>query len=142
MAKKHKNGPRFPLTELPENRKITFSFEYYDTSCDNYCISNQKWNRQQIKRTLYCLSDVSSKSFNQLRREKREYHFNEVDWKSTIKKSGFPSPTVNQMSPFHFSLIGVNGQLARVYGSYYQGIFYIVWFDLEHEIWPVELKHT
>ncbi|PJC28382.1 hypothetical protein CO054_00525 [Candidatus Shapirobacteria bacterium CG_4_9_14_0_2_um_filter_39_11] len=142
MAIKHKNRPQLPLTELPENRKITFSFEYYDTSCDDYCISNQKWSKEQIKKALGRLKDISSKSFNQLRKERGVYHFYEVYWEQTIKKEEFPNPAVNHMSPFHFALLGVNRQLARVYGAYYAGTFFIVWFDLDHEIWHSPLKHT
>jgi hypothetical protein len=135
MAKRHRNSSQLPLTELPENRKITFSFEYYDSTRDDYCISG--WSREQIRRTLNCLKDINSKSFNQLRRENRVYHFGEVNWENTVEKSGFSNPAVNKMSAFHFSLVGVNNQLARAFGAYYAGTFYIVWFDLNHKIWPV-----
>lgn len=49
---------------------------------------------------------------------------------------------MNLLEPFHFALLGVNGQLTRVFGAYSSGTFYIVWFDLDHMIWPSELKHT
>lgn len=75
-------------------------------------------------------------------KERATYHFGEVDWKKTIKKDGFPNPAVNQLQAFHFALLGVNGQLTRVFGAYSSGIFYVVWFDLNHEIWPVELRNT
>jgi len=70
------------------------------------------------------------------------YHFAEVDWACTTERSGFPEDAANQMSAFHFALLGVNGQCARVYGAYSENTFYIVWFDRNHEIWPTPLRHT
>lgn len=122
------------------NEKIKFSFEFYDTSTNEYCLSC--WNQKQIKRSLECLKDISTKSFNDLRRGSGTYHFGEVVWKETIKKQGFPDIRAQNLPPFHFALVGVNGQRARVYGVFSTGVFYIIWFDLEHLIWPTPLKHT
>jgi hypothetical protein len=120
--------------------KIKFSFEYYDTVRPDYCISC--WEDDKIKKALVRLKEVNAKSFNELRQDRRVYHFGEVDWSKTTEKSGFNNRILVNLPPFHFSLLGVNGQLARVYGAYSAGTFYIVWFDLEHKIWPSPLKNT
>ncbi|MBU1088512.1 hypothetical protein KKA02_01355 [Patescibacteria group bacterium] len=133
------NGPQKHIL-LPANEKIRFSFEYYDKSSSNYCLSC--WSQKDIRSTLLRLQDVCTKSFNHLNRERRVYHFSEVIWEKTIKKTGFPNRGVNQLPAFHFALLGINNQKARVYGAYSASTFYIVWFDLNHEIWPVKLKHT
>ena len=138
MGNKH-NKNVLP-SSLPANEKLRFSFEYYDKTSNNYCLSS--WKEKQIRDALLRLQDICTKSFNDLTRERKVYHFAEVIWGKTIKKLGFPDNRVNQLSAFHFALLGVNGQKARVYGAYSMGTFYIVWFDLNHEIWPVELKHT
>ena len=122
------------------NSKLAFSFEYYDTSRPEYCLS--AWDTEKIRKTLERLKDVNTKSFQQLRRERGVYHFNEVNWNKTIEKNGFSNRGLGNLPPFHFALLGVNGQLARVYGAYSSGIFYIVWFDLTHAVWPTPLKHT
>ena len=119
--------------------KLKFSFEYYDKNSTEYCLST--WDPTQIKNTLYRLQDVCTKTYDDLRREGRVYHFGEVVWEKTIKPTGFPCSAINKLPAFHFSLIGVNGQLARVYGAFQADIFYIVWFDLEHKIWPT-FKHN
>lgn len=129
-----------PEATLPENKKITFSFEYYDTSCDDYCLSG--FTKEQVKKSITRLQDISSKTFNEMQRCRNVYHFYEVIWEQTTKKKGFPNPKANELSAFHFALLGVNQQLARVYGAYSSGVFYLVWFDLNHEIWPTALKHT
>lgn len=135
----HKKKQNLPPPVLPQNQKIKFSFEYYDTSY-KYCIS--EWTKEQIRRSLVRLKDISTKSFNELTRNRRVYHFNEVFWGRTIEKNGFPDKRLQAFPAFHFALVGVNGQLTRVYGAFYQDTFYIVWFDLNHVIWPTPLKYT
>ncbi len=127
--------PRLSLTE-----KIHFSFEYYDTTKDKYCLSC--WEKEQIKITLTRLKEINCKTLNELRSQRGVYHFGEVFWNETIEKLGFDNPLINSMETFHFALLGINNQRARVYGVYSSNIFYIVWFDLNHIIWPSYKKHT
>lgn len=119
--------------------KIKFSFEFYDCS-GKYCISG--WTQEKIKKTLERLKDINTKTHNDLIKSRAVYHFGEVDWSKTEEKNGFPGVGIQSLQPFHFALLGVNNQLARVFGAYYMGTFYIVWFDLEHKIWPTEKRNT
>ena len=119
---------------------IKFSFEFYDHQSDQYCLSS--WNQRQVRGALLRLREISAKTLDDLKRDRRVLHFAEVDWEKTTKPNGFPDFAANALSPFHFALLGVNHQLARVYGAYYQDTFYIVWFDLNHEIWPSTLRHA
>lgn len=128
---KGKFGIPDPNTQFKDN--IKFSFKFYDTSCNSYCIST--WKQNDIALTLKRLQDISSKTFSEISR-KNSYGFRPVSWEQTIKKDGFPDKNANQFDAFHFSLIGVNGQKARIFGAFASNVFYIVWFDLEHEIWP------
>lgn len=139
MGKRDKVS-QIPSPKLSENEKLRFSFEYYDKGSSEFCISG--WNQKQIRDSLLRLQDICTKSYKDLWRERGVYHFGEVYWEKTIKKSGFPNPAVNALPAFHFALLGVNGQRARVFGALSTGTFYVVWFDLNHDIWPVELKHT
>jgi hypothetical protein len=132
--------PTDTISNSPASEKIKFSFEFYDLSQDGYCLS--EWPPEKIKRALACLKDINTKSFLELQKNKRVYHFDEVIWSRTVMPEGFPDARTHAMSPFHFALVGVNGQLARVFGAYSSGTFYIIWFDLNHEIWPVPLKNT
>ena len=139
--RKRKRKTPIPEPTLPKNKPIVFSFEYYDTTNDKYCLSS--WAPEQIKKALKRLKEINTKSFNELLHQgSRVYHFGEVIWEKTVKKVGFPDSRVSKFSAFHFALLGVNQQRARVYGAYNEGVFYIVWFDLNHEIWPTFLKHT
>lgn len=132
-AKKHTSASPPVLTQLAID-KLRFSFEFYDTSSNEFCLS--RWTQEQIRLTLTRLLEISSKTFHELSREKKVLHFHEVIWERTIKTSGFPNKEANKLHAFQFALLGVNGQLARVFGAYAENVFYIVWFDLNHEIWP------
>jgi len=119
---------------------IKFSFQFYDTSCNEYCLS--VWGENMVSEALNKLKDLNNKTLKELYTGKKIYHFHPVDWSQTIKKSGFPDSRANALEPYQFSLIGVNSSKARVFGAFAQGIFYIVWFDLEHKIDPTFKKHT
>jgi len=120
------------------DEKIKFSFEFYDCS-GKYCLST--WDEDQVRRSLGILKDINTKSFNELVNQRSTYHFYQTDW-SKCTERGFPDKRVSTLPSFHFSLVGVNNKKARVYGAYQAGIFYIVWFDLEHIIWPTEKRNT
>ncbi len=121
--------------------KVTFSFEFYDTVGDAYCISC--WSKDHTKLALQRLGDINAKTFMELKAQGETLHFHEVDWAKTIEKSGLPANAacLND-NPWQIALLSVNGQKTRVFGSYMSDVFYIVWFDLHHAIWPVKLKHT
>ena len=131
---------KIPEPKSAPSSKIKFSFEFYDTTSVSYCIS--KWGQDKIAKSLDRLKDINQKTFNELMRDKAVYHFSQVDWKQTTHKNGFSDDRINSLEPFHFALLGVNGQKARVFGAYADNVFYVVWFDLEHQIWPSFKKNT
>lgn len=126
--------------EPPAELKVSFSFAFYDTDDDTYCLS--QFSNDQVKKAMGRLKDISGKTFNELQQQKKVLHFGQVFWDRTIKPNGFENSVLDDLDPFHFSLLGVNGQLTRVYGAYANGVFFIVWFDLDHKIWPTPLRNT
>lgn len=135
-----KNKKKFHIPEpQPVNNKITFSFEYYDKE-KKYCLSS--WGEKEIAQALCRLGEVNQKTFTELSAQSRTFRFHPVRWESTIEKNGFPDPGISGLSPFQFSLVGINDSKARIYGGYGSNVFYVVWFDLEHQIWPSFKKHT
>lgn len=144
MAKgRNKKEKRFEIpdpSEVINDKDLKFSFKYYDTQCNDFCIST--WGKDKISATLKALQDINNKTYSDLLQGSAVYHFHQVYWEQTTKKQGFPSVQANQFDAFQFALIGVNGQKARVYGALAKSTFYVVWFDLEHNIWPSFKKHT
>ncbi len=118
-------------TEL-EDVKIKFSFEFYDTS-KKYCLSC--WEKEQIFKALDRLKDVNTKTYNEMIMSSGVYRFHEVDWSKTKEKNGFPDKRVDGLPSFQFALLNINSQKTRVFGGLSKNIFYIVWFDLNHDIY-------
>lgn len=140
MSKKQPKAVKSVKTPKLPSSKLKFSFEYYDTLDDSYCLS--KFTAEQIKTGMLKLKEISGMTFDELISNRIVLHFGAVVWEKTIKPNGFGIKALESIEAFHFALLGVNGQLCRVFGAYYQGTFYIVWFDLNHEIWPTKLKNT
>ena len=121
---------------------LSFSFEYYDHTDDSlFCLSD--WAKDDIKYTLKRLKEMCSKPIIEMI-GKKTYHFYPTNWNSTEFKNGFPPPmeALNALEPFHFAIVGLNEQKARVFGALSGSTFYIAWFDYDHDIIPVTLKHT
>ena len=139
MSKSKKKNYEVPTPKLPDEN-IQFSFRFYDTSSKEFCIS--RWGEEKIFASLKALQDINRKTYSELLGGKTVYHFHPVPWEQTDKKNGFPNANVNALDAFQFALIGVNGQKARVFGALARNTFYIVWFDLEHKIYPTWKKNT
>ncbi len=139
MGKRDKKLPDQLIPTSYLKCKIKFSFEFYDSSC-KYCLS--KWGDKDVLSAIKRLKEINGKTLGELKDSRSTYHFHFVDWKNTQEKNGFPESRANQLEPYQFSLVGINNQKARVYGACAEGVFYIVWFDFEHEIWPSFKKHT
>lgn len=122
------------------SRKLNFSFGFYEETHKEYTL--QSWSKEQILMTILRFKQICSKTLNEMKQGRRTLHFHEVFWESTIEKKGFTNPTANLYHAFQFALLGVSEKGARVYGFLDTGTFYIVWFDLDHKIWPTFPKYT
>ena len=148
MTAKHKgvvarpNKAPLPTGESKTlNRELLFSFKYYDeTNSQQFCLS--KFSSDQVRIAMERLREVSAKTLNDVRQQRQFFHFHEVDWAQTTIKDGFGNRELQQLQSFQFSLANVNEQKTRVYGAMSETTFYVVWFDLNHQIWPSFKKHT
>lgn len=138
---RHRRQEPIVSSKIPN---VNFSFQYYDTSDSNrFCLS--QWSGDDVKTTLLRLKDICEKSFSEVVRQRQVYHFFPTDWSvSKIFPDGFPAAMagLNSLDPFHFMIVGLNNQRARVFGAVSGSTFYVVWFDYNHEIIPSNLKNT
>lgn len=139
MASK-RTGKRIESAPAPITVRVRFSFEFYDLTQDKYCLS--KAEPLQVRRIMERLRQINEKTFAELNQAGAVLHFHSVDWDKTRERHGFPYAQLADFEAFQVALLGVNGQKARLYGAYSANIFYVVWFDLEHHIWPSFKRHT
>lgn len=136
MAKPGRTAANIPPPQPERNVHLRFSFEFYDTGDARYCLS--RFDRDQVRQALGRLKEINKSTLQELRDQSRVYHFHEVRWEDTAEKKGFPEEVPDHLHPFQFALIGINNQRARVFGGLAAATltFYIVWFDLNHKVWP------
>ncbi len=141
MASKSRKSVTIQAASIPKSERIHFSFEFYDTERDAYCLS--KWTQGQIRAALGRLKQINAMTYRDLAiTQGRVFHAHEVEWEQTREPNGFQNTGLQHLEPFQFALLSVNSGKARVYGAFDGQIFYIVWFDLDHYITPSKLKHT
>jgi hypothetical protein len=118
--------------EIPN---VVFSFRYYDTTKESkWCMSC--WDNKYIKPALAAFKEINNNKRTTLKGH--SWHFHPVDWKSTIYKNGFSDTLLKNMEAWQVALPSVNTTLTRIFGVVQNNIFYIVWFDLNHEICPTK----
>ena len=127
------------LKQESDIKEIVFSFRYYDTDCSDWCIS--EWEKEQIKTALTQLKEINQKKITELCRGK-PWHSHPVEWKKTIYRDGFPNKSLREMESWQIALPSVKKTCTRFFGVIEKNIFHIVWFDLNHKIWPTKLKNT
>jgi len=160
MSKKHKKfeipNPLQTLTQIENSPKYsfgavsdklnkikqdkpTFAFDFLSLKNSRFCFnSNLIAGVKEYQRIFQGFKTISTKTYDELSKD-RSYHFHEVDFDdTTIPHSDFlkclvsdtskinidNSPTVYQFKVF---------EEARVFGFIYRSVFYLVFFDRNHD---------
>lgn len=125
------------LNEIKQHRPI-FAFDYVSLNGSNFCFNSKLLTGQKdYHRMFQCFKTISNKSYDELSSNK-SFHFHEVDFTEVeISQSEFlkclvqdagqidpaHSPTVYQFKAF---------EEARVFGFVSKMVFYLVFFDRNH----------
>lgn len=128
------------LSEIKKLKPV-FAFDFLSFSKTALCFNSRVINaKKDYLRLLESLKKISEFTFDELSKDRR-FHFHDVDFDETsATESDFvkclvanPSksdesnyPTVYQFKVF---------EEARLFGFFYKGIFYPVWFDRNHEVY-------
>jgi len=130
-------APR-PLDQRPEQRHICFSFKYLDVAI------NEKF------RLCHCTYESYEKLFNRLKaismmtlREFRTcdkddgYRIHRISWDRTSEMNGFTclNEQIRENEAWQFQLGRRKG---RVHGLLIEEMFFIVWLDPRHQLYPMD----
>ena len=110
---------------------IVFSFEYLDTDNPKFTLNGicNGWFVSLID----SLRDVSTKTYNEFALASSHYDYHTHDWKNTSEK-GFPFHKESvQYEGVQFRISSSQG---RVHGFFIGHVFYVVWFDPHHNLYP------
>ena len=138
--KRFKPGQKPPVEDARKrppslvHSKIRVSFEYYDDG-NPYCLS--LYNAEQIRSFLACLRKLTERSWQQLVDGSSKDPAMKTGLNSTpYSKTDLKNPDIwpSRISP-DVQLLGVRAtQRRRVFGVRIVDVFYILWFDENHEV--------
>lgn len=118
------------------SKGISFSFKYYQNShhkfsCDN---RNSTYWLTLVER-LKALSSLSNQELLVNRSQTLRCH--PIKWEDT-SENGFGLPNEEQLvdTPYQFSLS--SNEYGRVHGFLIDEVFYIVWLDPDHLLYPTK----
>lgn len=131
VPKNSKSGIK-PIKLKPQG--IGFSFKYYQSDHDKFSV---KGKEPTYWPTLIArLKELSSLSSQELRENRsRALRCHPITWKET-SENGFGLPNEEQLVdiPYQFSIS--SNAYGRVHGFFIDEIFYIVWLDPRHLLYP------
>ena len=130
-----------PSPNLPVKQDTVFSFKYLD-------IKSKKFSFREKKAIYYStvierLRDVNSMTPNEIQNptNPKTLRCHSIDWAGTSCPTGFSSCLNEQLcsnTPYQFSIS--KSEHGRVIGFMVDNIFYIVWFDPDHALYPEKKK--
>ncbi len=123
-------------TKLKPFQGISFSFKYYQDSNSKFSCSEKEviyW--LTLLDRLKALSSLTAQELLVNRSSTLRCH--PIKWEDT-SESGFSLPNEEQLvdTPYQFSLS--SNEHGRVHGFFIDEIFYIVWLDRDHLLYPTK----
>lgn len=141
-SKPNKNIPITPIEN--KNKKILFSYEHLDLSNPKYILSSigdYKTYNQFVSEFFCKIQEYSTKEKKDFSDKtwKKSNHIHPIDWKdSRIRESSFTKLDVKLMEEIKDDCwqLGINSTTFRIHGFFIENIFYVVWLDPHHQLYP------
>ena len=120
--------------QLPDDL-VRFSFRHWHTS-EKFCLPDLAARPEYIPTLLDRLKQISSMKMSEFRQAGKALRSHPHDWSKTSEPSGYAhlSAQLQDCQPWQFSL--ARQELGRVHGILIDDVFYVVWFDPEHKMYP------
>lgn len=125
--------------------KPTFAFDYLSLNLTELCYNCKKLTPDDYKGFLTALKINSGLTYHQLRTNPN-YRFHPINFDTdniSIKRKDFklalsnkPNEITDEELPTLYQFDLHYNQKARACGFLYKGVFYLVWFDKDHIIYP------
>lgn len=123
-------------TKLKPPQGISFSFKYYQDGHSKFsCIEKEVIYWLTLLERLKDLSSLTAQELLVNRSSTLRCH--PIKWEDT-SESGFGLPNEEQLvdTPYQFSLS--SNEHGRVHGFFIDEVFYIVWLDPDHMLYPAK----
>jgi len=121
--------------KLPEGL-VTFSFRHY-TASEKFCLPPADRLPTYVPQLLDRLKHVGAMKVTEFRSEKsRSLRAHQHDWHNTSESEGFAhlGEQLRSCEPWQFCLSA--NEHGRVHGLLIDSVFYVVWIDPNHALYP------
>ena len=147
MAKRNKKPPKAEFNiaggkepRIRENPESYFGWKpsWCFSKCD---FQHEKWSLQKapiLEEIIPKLIMFESRTWGEIVSDKKHNHWIDVEEFSKPAQERMMELNLYYDSLFSLRLTGK----LRLFGYIENGVFYIIWYDPEHEICPATLKHT
>ena len=137
-------------TSPNENKKIIFSFEYFDEKESDFSMKQIANPKEAIR--LYESLLKAMKNYSQIDRKKihdeRTYsssnHIHSIKWQDEkCKKTSFTNLNKKLMEQIKEDCwqLGITTKF-RIHGFFIENVFYVVWLDPLHKLYPMAKYNT
>lgn len=115
---------------------VRFSFKYLELDHEKFCLPDPAKKQQYLATLFDRLKQISSMSFADFRQAGRALRSHCINWEKTSEPDGYAhlSEQMQQCEPWQFSL--ARDELGRIHGLLLDDVFYAVWIDHEHQLYP------
>lgn len=119
---------------LPDDL-VRFSFRHWHSN-DKFCLPDLVEKPQYLETLLDRLKNVSNMKMSEFRQAGNALRSHLLDWDRTTEPKGYShlSPQLQDCQPWQFSL--ARAELGRIHGILIDDVFYVVWFDPDHKMYP------
>ena len=126
-----------PSAPVNEDGVIMFSFKHLQLEHPKgkFCVRAK--DGEYFFKILSRLKDVSTLKASDLRMSGgKSLRAHCIDWKSTSEKNGFShlNEQLQSIKPYQFQFS--SNEYGRLHGFFIDNVFYAVWFDPGHELYP------
>lgn len=145
LKSKYKLGEKGMSFHEIRELKPVFAFDYLSLEGGELCFNAGDLAREDFIGMLHGLKTNSSITYHELRNVPN-YRFHPIDFdehKVSIKRADFkkvltskPDQISDEELPTLYQFDLHYNQKARAAGFLFKGVFYIVWFDKDHRIYP------
>lgn len=118
--------------EIP---KVSFSFMYYQDDKENLGIRGRDVRYLEV--LLRRLRDLSKFTVQEIvNNRSKSLRCHPIDWQDTTEPLGFGIPNEDKLVVTAYQFQISANEYGRVHGFFRDNVFYIVWLDPDHNLYP------
>lgn len=132
---------------IPSKNKLIISYEFLCLDNDKYSIDSIKDFRLAVKSMKeyykkineYCKVENFKLKISSDIKYRQDNHIHPINWSDNqIREDGFNclKPSLMEQIRSDCWQLGINNQGFRIHGFFIENIYYVVWLDTTHQLFP------